>query len=245
MSCPELPRLADSAHSHLDRHAASLQSLRLLAYPCRPSTPTTGVDSEGGGLAKGLQGLVFTEVANVQWYCRTIPRYFGTGYLGRIQPTSVPQATPAVDPSPKACTQPHVTQVLSGIPVPPLPWPPVGAHVPSYTHPCNACGLSLARPGALLQSARSSSTRAGSVGWPPGLYRKSPPIQALAVGAQLLLQCQTSPTAAPCILHARLCSTGELTARFPQTLTLFTHPSQGAAASIHEESTYTRLSHEL
>lgn len=114
------------------------EGLRPLAYPCLSSAPNhkLGWGVVGSQWAQDLQDLVLSEGANVPKYSRTW----------------VPSAPPA-HPSPKV-TQPHVTQevILESM------YRPLAPVNSPCTRPCNMRGLSLAGPGALLETARSSST---------------------------------------------------------------------------------------
>ncbi len=139
----------------------AFEGLRPLAYPCIPSTPTTG--SDGGWWtaqwAQDLQGLGFQEGANVPMY-RSTPR----------------SHQPPCRPEPKG-TQPHVTQVSRypcTAPPPSFPWPLSALMYP----PCKVCTEPRWTGRALLGTARSSSTRSRPTRWPPGLYRNlTPPKQ--------------------------------------------------------------------
>lgn len=142
------------AHPHL-KHTASL--LRVSAHSLTPVShphPTTSLD--GGWWA-----------ASGRRTCRTsssqrAPMYQSTPVPGYHPP-------PPAHPSPKV-TQPHVTQeVILEIMYRPLA--PVNS---PCTPPCNMRGLSLAGPGALLETARSSSTMSRPTRRP--VYRNLTPL---------------------------------------------------------------------
>lgn len=104
------------------RHS-SLRGLLPLAYPCFPSTPTTGPDGGWwtGQWAQDLQGLVLREGANVPMYPRT-----------RVAPA--PLSTRA-QRYPAPCHPSFQVSLYR-----PLPPAPVNSHGPAHA----MCGLSLA-----------------------------------------------------------------------------------------------------
>jgi hypothetical protein len=150
----------------------SLRGLRPLAYPCLPSTPTT--DSDGGWWAQDLQGPRFPRGRQ----CTSVPPYI----LGHIHPPCLCQSPEL--PSPMSPKYP-------AIPVPPPG--PVHSHVPAHA----MCGLSLAGPGALLGTARSSSTKGPGRQDGRGYIETSHPPKQARSSHHLALH-KTSPTTRSC-----------------------------------------------